>query len=230
MRYNTGTPEVAILLWQHRLPLELMFDRYVSNGTLNQERCVRMYCDFGIVPRHVTIREARIAFDVILTLHQTHREEEEDEQHNGIYFGEFLELLVRTALKRESSSTGSLAAAAVQSVMKTIGCGLFEDPDDVLRAAGMSPLLIMEKVPKNIGENDDALQEERQASKRLRIRYTDKDARPEFSAFMFMCWECELFDNRFDILDASEIYHVNRTYFRSLLKCIHIYSIRHNHQ
>ena len=182
-----------------------MFDRYVSNDLLNQEHCVRMYCDFGIVPRHVSIREARVAFDVVLTLHQTKEE-------NGIYFGEFLELLVRTALKRESSSTGSLAAAAVQSVMKTIGCGLFEDPDNVLRAAGMSPLLLMDKKNTQKEEDDeDEFQEERQAAKRLRIRYTDKDARSEFSAFMFMCWECELFDNRFDLLDASEIYHVNRT-------------------
>ena len=139
-----------------------------------------MYCDFGIVPRHVSIREARVAFDVVLTLHQTKEE-------NGIYFGEFLELLVRTALKRESSSTGSLAAAAVQSVMKTIGCGLFEDPDNVLRAAGMSPLLLMDKKNTQKEEDDeDEFQEERQAAKRLRIRYTDKDARSEFSAFMFM--------------------------------------------
>ena len=180
-----------------------MFDRYVSNDLLNQEHCVRMYCDFGIVPRHVSIREARVAFDVVLTLHQTKEE-------NGIYFGEFLELLVRTALKRESSSTGSLAAAAVQSVMKTIGCGLFEDPDDVLRAAGMSQLLLKDKSTHK-EDVEDEFQEERQAAKRLRIRYTDKDARSEFSAFMFMCWECELFDNRFDLLDASEIYHVNRT-------------------
>jgi hypothetical protein len=214
-RWYLGTPEVAILLWQHRVPLELMFDRYASssNDLLNQESCVRMYCDFGIIPRHVTIRETRVAFDVILTLHRSSQQVHNDDEVHGIYFGEFLELLVRTALKRESSSTGSLSAAAVQSVMRTVGCGLFDDPDNIARAAGISPLLIMndDEVVKTRSSNEDEFQEERQAAKCLRIRYTDKETRSEFSAFMLMCWELEFFDNRFDLLDASEIYHVNRT-------------------
>ena len=130
-----------------------------------------MYCDFGIVPRHVSIREARVAFDVVLTLHQTKEE-------NGIYFGEFLELLVRTALKRESSSTGSLAAAAVQSVMKTIGCGLFEDPDNVLRAAGMSPLLLMAKKRKRFDRFDFESKAVHNLHRNETIRHHRRDVTP----------------------------------------------------